>query len=208
MNTTTTTTTTTWLHTPTTRLTIALSYLGNFSNKFDKSSLHTPLSVTCASNGVVRADQPAVLRVAVLVLSNMRISCPGRASSATLGRRSGSQGFHVHYSHGRPGRCSLRVHAKKAQDKVPEQSSPASHANGNGTSNGASNSTRTGLISSNNGVVLDRKGGSLEDRISSGEFSRNQGSFKEKASRPVRQVLAKDPLGPGSNTPPLTACVA
>lgn len=161
--------------------------------------------MTCASNGVARADQPAVLRVAVLVSSNMRISCPGGASSATLGRRSG---LRVHYSHGRPGRCSLRVHAKKAQEKVPEQSSPASHANGNGTSNGASNGTRTGLISSNNGVVLDRKGGSLEDRISSGEFSRNQGSFKEKASRPVRQVLAKDPLGPGSNTPPLTAWVA
>ena len=81
---------------------------------------------------------------------------------------------------------------------MSEQSSPGARANGNGTSNGANNGTTKGLISSNNGVVLDRKGGSLEDRISSGEFSRNQGSFKEKASRPVRQVLAKDPLGPGS----------
>lgn len=163
-----------------------------------------PLSVACASNGVARAG---ALWIAALVSSNMRISCPKGASSATLGRRCGSQGFHVQYSHGRPGRCSLRVHAKKAQDKLPEQSTPVSHANGNGTSNGASNGTRTGLISSNNGVVLDRKGGSLEDRISSGEFSRNQGSFKEKASRPVRQVLAKDPLGPGSNSPSSTACV-
>lgn len=44
--------------------------------------------------------------------------------------------------------------------------------------------------------MLDLKGGSLEDRILSGEFS-NQGSTKEKVLRPVRQALAKDPLGPG-----------
>ena len=67
------------------------------------------------------------------------------------------------------------------------------------SSNGSSNRVGNGktLISSNNGVVLDRKGGSLEDRILSGEFS-NQGSTKEKLLRPVRQALAKDPLGPGT----------
>ena len=92
---------------------------------------------------------------------------------------------------------------------MSEQSSPDTR--GNSTSNGASNGINKGLISSNNGVVLDRKGGSLEDRISSGEFSRNQGSFKEKASRPVRQMLAKDPLGPGSTAAThaarMTTCV-
>jgi hypothetical protein len=37
---------------------------------------------------------------------------------------------------------------------------------------------------------------SLDDRISSGEFT-DAGSTKERASRPVRKFLAKDPVGPG-----------
>lgn len=127
----------------------------------------------------------------------MQICCPGGAASATLGRQCVSHGLQLRHTHGRQSRSSLRIQAKEIQEQASEQSSAGAHANGNGTSNGASNGTTKGLISSNNGVVLDRKGGSLEDRISSGEFSRNQGSFKEKASRPVRQVLAKDPLGPG-----------
>ena len=126
----------------------------------------------------------------------MQQCCPGGASPATLGRQRVSQGLQLRHAQARQSRSSLRVQAKEVQEQVSEQSSPGAHANGNGASNG----TTKGLISSNNGVVLDRKGGSLEDRISSGEFSRNQGSFKEKASRPVRQVLAKDPLGPGSST--------
>lgn len=128
----------------------------------------------------------------------MQICCPGEAIPATLGRQSVSPGLQLRHTHGRQSRSSLRVQAKEIQEQASKQSSPSAHANGNGTSNGASNGTSKGLISSNNGVVLDRKGGSLEDRISSGEFSRNQGSFKEKASRPVRHVLAKDPVGPGS----------
>lgn len=37
---------------------------------------------------------------------------------------------------------------------------------------------------------------SLDERISSGEFT-DSGSTKERASRPVRKFLAKDPVGPG-----------
>lgn len=37
---------------------------------------------------------------------------------------------------------------------------------------------------------------SLDERISSGEFT-DAGSTKERASRPVRKFLAKDPVGPG-----------
>ena len=39
---------------------------------------------------------------------------------------------------------------------------------------------------------------SLDERISSGEFT-DAGSTKERASRPVRKFLAKDPVGPGEN---------
>lgn len=84
----------------------------------------------------------------------------------------------------------IQARAQVPQDRTSEPSAPQVSSNGNGVSNGRS------VISSNNGVVLDRKGGSLEDRILSGEFS-NQGSTKEKVLRPVRQALAKDPLGPG-----------
>ena len=37
---------------------------------------------------------------------------------------------------------------------------------------------------------------SLDERISSGEFT-DAGSTKERASRPMRKFLAKDPVGPG-----------
>ena len=84
----------------------------------------------------------------------------------------------------------IQARAQVPQDRTSESSAPRVSSNSNGVSNGKS------VISSNNGVVLDRKGGSLEDRILSGEFS-NQGSTKEKVLRPVRQALAKDPLGPG-----------
>ena len=39
-------------------------------------------------------------------------------------------------------------------------------------------------------------GENLEERIASGEFD-DSGSTKEKITRPVRKMLAKDPLGPG-----------
>lgn len=39
-------------------------------------------------------------------------------------------------------------------------------------------------------------GENLEERIASGEFD-DSGSTKEKLTRPVRKILAKDPLGPG-----------
>jgi hypothetical protein len=40
-------------------------------------------------------------------------------------------------------------------------------------------------------------GENLEERIASGEFD-DSGSTKEKITRPVRKLLAKDPLGPGN----------
>jgi len=40
-------------------------------------------------------------------------------------------------------------------------------------------------------------GEDLEERIASGEFD-DSGSTKEKITRPVRKLLAKDPLGPGN----------
>lgn len=39
-------------------------------------------------------------------------------------------------------------------------------------------------------------GENLDDRIASGEFD-DSGSTKEKLTRPLRKILAKDPLGPG-----------
>ena len=39
-------------------------------------------------------------------------------------------------------------------------------------------------------------GENLDDRIASGEFD-DSGSTKEKMTRPLRKMLAKDPLGPG-----------
>lgn len=91
-----------------------------------------------------------------------------------------------------PQRLATRVYAKvengDSTTPVPSQVK----SNSNGTGNGQS----VGLISSNNGVLLDRKGGSLEDRIASGEFSKNKFT-REKALRPVRRALAKDPIGPG-----------
>lgn len=39
--------------------------------------------------------------------------------------------------------------------------------------------------------------GSLEDRIAAGEFT-DAGSTKERLTRPLRRVLAKDPIGPGA----------
>lgn len=127
----------------------------------------------------------------------MQTCCPGGTSSATLGRSCCLHKLHARARHGRLSRSQVLVRSKNAQQDVPEQTSPATQSNGRGNSNGASNGTNGALISSNNGVVLDRKGGSLEDRILSGEFSKKRGSFKEKASRPVRHALAKDPLGPG-----------
>ncbi len=47
------------------------------------------------------------------------------------------------------------------------------------------------------GAMQPSKGSSLDERISSGEFT-DAGSTKEKLSRPLRQVLAKDKLGPGA----------
>jgi beta-ring hydroxylase len=40
-------------------------------------------------------------------------------------------------------------------------------------------------------------GENLEERIASGEFD-DSGSTKEKITRPVRKLLAKDPVGPGN----------
>lgn len=49
-------------------------------------------------------------------------------------------------------------------------------------------------------------GNSLEDRIASGEFT-DAGSTKEKLTRPLRRILAKDPVGPGGSAgPALCGC--
>ncbi len=45
--------------------------------------------------------------------------------------------------------------------------------------------------------VKDKSGGSLDSRILSGEFT-DEGSTKEKLTRPLRKALAKDPVGPGA----------
>lgn len=136
----------------------------------------------------------------------MQTRCPDGALSAKLGSQCS---FHrLRVTHSRQARSGARSEARKAQEQALEHSSPDIRGNGSGASNGASNGSTKGLISSNNnGVVLDRKGGSLEERISSGEFSRTQGSFKEKASRPVRQALAKDPLGPGIISSYIAVCM-
>jgi len=59
--------------------------------------------------------------------------------------------------------------------------------------------------SSNEGDKLDsipnsvkKPNQSLEDRIASGEFD-DSGSTKERMTRPLRKVLAKDPLGIGEH---------
>ncbi len=44
---------------------------------------------------------------------------------------------------------------------------------------------------------LLKKGGSLDERIASGEFT-DAGSTKERLTRPLRRALAKDPVGPGA----------
>ena len=138
----------------------------------------------------------------------MQTSCPGGASSASLGRSCCLHKLHARARHGRLSRSRVLTKAENAQQELSEQSSPAPGSNGTSKNNGGSNGTNGALISSNNGVVLDRKGGSLEDRILSGEFSRKRGSFKEKVSRPVRQALAQDPLGPGIAGVHKAACVA
>lgn len=40
-------------------------------------------------------------------------------------------------------------------------------------------------------------GSSLEERIAAGEFT-DAGSTKERLTRPLRRILAKDPIGPGA----------
>ena len=45
--------------------------------------------------------------------------------------------------------------------------------------------------------LLLRPAGSLEDRIAAGEFT-DAGSTKERLTRPLRRILAKDPIGPGA----------
>lgn len=47
-------------------------------------------------------------------------------------------------------------------------------------------------------MSISPSGSNLDARISSGEFT-DAGSTKEKLSRPVRQLLAKDKLGPGAS---------
>ncbi len=124
----------------------------------------------------------------------MQTRTPSGGIPTTPGRDCSLQRLQACDKHRRH-RASFRVRAETSADRKSEQSPPQAHINGKG--NGVSNGKA--LISSNNGVVLDRKGGSLEDRILSGEFS-NQGSTKEKALRPVRQALAKDPVGPGNSS--------
>ena len=85
---------------------------------------------------------------------------------------------------------SQRIHAQA------EREDPTTAVPSQSDSNGVGDGVSRGLISSNNGVVLDRKGGSLEDRIASGEFGKSK-LTKERALRPVRRALAKDPIGPG-----------
>lgn len=92
-------------------------------------------------------------------------------------------------------RVAHRVYAKLDVEDLTAAVPSQVKANGNGVSNGQN----SGLISSNNGIVLDRRGASLEDRIASGEFSKSKFT-REKALRPVRRALAKDPIGPGAHT--------
>ena len=113
-----------------------------------------------------------------------RSTLTAKSRSDCLQQRSHTFGQH------RRRQLVIQARTQVPQDRTSESSAP--QVPSNGVSNGSS------VISSNNGVVLDRKGGSLEDRILSGEFS-NQGSTKEKVLRPVRQALAKDPLGPGKS---------
>lgn len=127
----------------------------------------------------------------------MQTRLPSSASPATLGRNCALQRSHSSDRHSR-GRSSFRVHAEAPHERISEEAPVQAHSNSNG--NGVSNGKGNALISSNNGVVLDRKGGSLEDRISSGEFG-SQGSTRERALRPIRQALAKDTLGPGTSPP-------
>ena len=51
---------------------------------------------------------------------------------------------------------------------------------------------------------LLRRAGSLEERIAAGEFT-DAGSTKERLTRPLRRILAKDPIGPGA-WPVVGAC--
>lgn len=51
--------------------------------------------------------------------------------------------------------------------------------------------------SDNNGKDKKEFGQDLDDRILSGEFS-DVGSTKERITRPLRKVLAMDPIGPGA----------
>lgn len=95
-------------------------------------------------------------------------------------------------------RNSQRVSQRIQAQAEPEDPTAAVPSQIKSESNGVGNGVSKGLISSNNGVVLDRKGGSLEDRIASGEFGKSK-LTKERALRPVRRALAKDPIGPGVN---------
>ena len=67
---------------------------------------------------------------------------------------------------------------------------------GQASQNGASISGR----SSNDSAfeAMDKNGGSLDTRIMSGEFT-DDGSTKERLTRPIRKVLAKDRGGPGAH---------
>ncbi|CAK0785609.1 hypothetical protein CVIRNUC_008820 [Coccomyxa viridis] len=71
----------------------------------------------------------------------------------------------------------------------------ASSSNGNGS--GPSYS-RNGNLSNGNKSGSSVSNKSLDERILSGEFT-DQGSTKERITRPIRKALAKDPVGPGRN---------
>lgn len=66
---------------------------------------------------------------------------------------------------------------------------------GEASQNGASYSGRSSA--DNAFEAKDKSGGSLDKRILSGEFT-DEGSTKEKLTRPLRKALAKDPVGPGA----------
>ena len=83
-------------------------------------------------------------------------------------------------------RCCTRVGAAAGGNGVPPREM---------SQNGA---VPAGLDSGEDAFeVKDKSGGSLDSRILSGEFT-DEGSTKEKLTRPLRKALAKDPLGPGA----------
>ena len=168
--------------------------LGRVTDLLDTKN-NASCSVPAAGGRLKRGASLCICSHPINVAMMQRVVLPD-SSSAILGNTLG----HIQPCK-RLSRSSLHVRYAQTSRNDPSQTAPRQDtSNGNGNGTGISK----GLISSNNGVVLDRKGSSLEDRIASGEFSKNKVT-KEKVLRPVRRALARDPIGPGVQ-PTCTAC--